>query len=276
MHNKINEWTIGSDPEFAAVDVTGTPRSVIGLIPGTKHEIHDLGSGFGCQQDNVMAELTIPPTDNKNQFVGHILHGKQMINDILQEHGLQIKSLSSARYSNQDLDNEIAQTFGCDPSFCVYTRGQSPRPSAEEVGNLRSAGTHIHIGTKQLLTIPEIEYLMHCMDIHLGIPSLLIDQDEDRRKLYGNAGDFRFNQRVDPLTIAEYRTLGGFFTSSKELIEYLYDQTQAAIDHYTASTDLTIDDEVKRIIDEADYEAAARFVELNKINVITVHAEVTA
>jgi len=92
MHKQITKWTIGSDPEFAAVDATGTTRSVIGLIPGTKYEVHDLGDGYGCQQDNVMAELTIPPSDNKTDFVNHILEGKQKINNILAEYGLKLQS----------------------------------------------------------------------------------------------------------------------------------------------------------------------------------------
>ena len=83
MHKKITDWTIGSDPEFAAIDAAGTPRSVIGLVPGTKHEIYDLGNGFGCQQDNVMVELTMKPCSNKEEFVETMLEGKNMLNDVL-------------------------------------------------------------------------------------------------------------------------------------------------------------------------------------------------
>lgn len=33
---KIQNPTIGSDPEYCAIDNNGIPRSVVGFLPGTK------------------------------------------------------------------------------------------------------------------------------------------------------------------------------------------------------------------------------------------------
>jgi len=53
--------------------------------------------------------------------------------------------ISSARYPEQELESKQAREFGCEKSYSIYT-GVSERPSAEEVGNLRSFGFHIHFG----------------------------------------------------------------------------------------------------------------------------------
>lgn len=262
----IKNFLIGSDPEFGVVNQAGTPSSVIGILPGNKKKPFDIGEGCGVQVDNVMAELTIPPANTKQEFVNSIMYGKQKINELLAPYGLMVRSISSARYSEEALDNDIARTFGCDPSYCIYTKKVSPRPTPEEVGNLRSCGTHIHIGADRLLSIPEIERLIFCMDMFLGVPSILIDEDSDRRRLYGNAGDFRFTN-TDTYTRVEYRTLGGIFTESPQLMEYVYDQTIKAIDFFNNNPELEINKNVEDIINNADIETASEFTKKHKIHV---------
>lgn len=49
---------------------------------------------------------------------------------------------------------------------------------------------HIHIGYDNP-TIDFSKLLIRYMDMYLGVPSVLIDTDVNRRKYYGNAGSFR-------------------------------------------------------------------------------------
>ena len=52
---------------------------------------------------------------------------------------------------------------------------------------------HIHIG----YDAPEIDRslrLITYLDAYLGLPSILIDKDTERRKLYGQAGCFRLTR----------------------------------------------------------------------------------
>lgn len=229
---KIQDILIGSDPEFG-ITLDSMPASVIGKLGGSKKEPMDIGNGCGLQEDNVMAELTMPPCSSKEQFIGYFNYGKQKIEEILLKNtSLPYKavSISSAEYNSQILNNKTAMTFGCEPSWCIYTKDISFRPEPQDVGNLRSAGFHIHIGIPKLLNIKQRIKLIFCMDLMLGVPSILIDTDEKRRTLYGNAGDFRAKLIPDKdYTIVEYRTLGGAMHATDELIGWCYDQTLKAV-----------------------------------------------
>lgn len=226
---KIQNPTIGSDPEYCAIDNNGTPRSVVGFLPGTKKRPFDLNEFVSCQIDNVGAECCIPPCSTEDDFVHYMMMAKNLTEKKLQEENpdLKLVSLSSQRYSYEELNSPTAQMFGCEPSYCVYTADRSPRPTPEEVGNLRSFGFHIHVGFKIEEDENQFDYvdkLIRAMDIQLGVPSIIIDRDEDRRKIYGNAGDLRY-RRINDLLIIEYRTLGGFMHSSEELLRFVYRQT---------------------------------------------------
>ena len=255
---------IGSDPEFA-VSTDGLfpiPVSVIGKLGGNKAEPMDIGEGCGLQEDNVMAELTMPPCKTFEEFYYYINYGKCKIEEIIFKNTGQIvrtQSWSSAEYSKDDVSHPVAQKFGCEPSFCIYTKGISPRPSPEEVGNLRSAGFHIHMGIPKLLSQEERIRLIFCCDLMLGIPSIILDTDNKRRKLYGNAGDFRAKLKPEEdYTIMEYRTLGAAMHGSYLLLNFVWDQTQRAlqlfletssVDEICKKFDISMQ-EIRSVIDE--------------------------
>lgn len=228
---KLNNVTLGSDPEFGVVDFNGNPRSVVGLLGGTKHEPIDIGNGCSKQEDNVGAEICIPPTNNKEEFIASIMYGKEECSRQLFDKGLELISASSLRYDAQELCTNKAMEFGCEPSFCVYTRTTSERPDPRDVGNLRSFGFHVHIGFDGISDVHNVEKIIKAMDLYCGLPSIIIDTDMERRQLYGNAGDFRFKQLATKnITIVEYRTLGGNMHASEELIGYVFDQTMKAVE----------------------------------------------
>ena len=96
----------------------------------------------------------------------------------------------------------------------------NPKPTCEDK-NLRSCGGHVHVGTKH-----DPIHVVKAMDIYLGVPSLKLDPDKQRRKLYGKAGAFRFKSYG-----VEYRTLSNFWIWSKELQEWVFKQTNKALEH---------------------------------------------
>lgn len=249
--NKIVNPTFGSDPEFAFINkITGKAVSACNKLGGSKKQPIDIGEGCGKQEDGVMGEGTIPPVKTREEFIQKIMYCKNTFDAIMkqQDPNIECVSISSAFYDESELQDPKVLEFGCDPSFSHWLKNVSPRPTAAEVGNLRSAGFHIHVGTETELTIEEIEKFMLCMDITCGLPSVLIDQDMNRKKLYGNPGDFRFKQLIN-LTIVEYRTLGGNCHDGEELIGYFFDQTNAAIElfnNYEKNVDL-IDQYYKNI-----------------------------
>lgn len=227
--------TIGSDPEFI-ISYKGKPFSVIFKLGGSKKEPKDIGRECGIQEDNVNAELTFPPVNNVDDFVDYINYGKIVIKKLLKENtGLdcEVESWSSAEFSNEDLNNPVARRFGCEPSYCIYTGNVSPRPSPEEVGNIRSAGFHIHIGMPGTMSTKQKTFMIWCMDVMLGVPSLFIDTDVRRRKLYGNAGDFRYRYLADKdISVIEYRTLGAKLHETNDLIKWVYNQTMKAVEMF--------------------------------------------
>lgn len=280
MKFQILNPTIGSDPEYGAIDSTGTPRSVVDFLPGTKQEPFDLNDFVSCQVDNVGAECCIPPCKNEEEFVNYMTMAKNLTEQKLREMNpdLSLVSVSSQKYSMEELNSPTAQMFGCDPSYCVYTQDRSPRPSPEEVGNLRSFGFHIHVGFKIEEGVDQFELidkLIRAMDIQLGVPSILIDRDEDRRKIYGNAGDLRF-RRIEDILIIEYRTLGGFMHSSEDLLRFVYRQTIKAVEMVNNWQDEyeNVGEKIRYTIDTGDANLAKQFCDNFKIEINATYSSV--
>lgn len=114
----------------------------------------------------------------------------------------------------------------CDPDYCIYTGDQNPKPAGADTTTMRSSGFHIHIGYSH----PEIDRslrLLAYLDAYLGLPSILIDKDTQRRTLYGKAGCFRLTDYG-----CEYRTLSSYFLKDDEHLKWVFKQTLKAIKAY--------------------------------------------
>jgi len=122
---------------------------------------------------------------------------------MLKPYGYKLVAKSSARYELEELDNEIAKLFGCDPSFCTYTNGITIVPGANDVDNLRCSGFHIHFGWESKFREEDYKKFIMLCDIFLGLPSLIVDKDKERRLIYGSLGDYRLPEHG-----VEYRTMG--------------------------------------------------------------------
>ena len=92
------------------------------------------------------------------------------------------------------------------------------------------------------------------MEYTLGLPSVCMDDDTDRRSLYGASGAYR----LKPYGV-EYRVLSNFWLRSEELQRWAYQQAYdsvAKMDTLHVYTDAISPDEVARIINTSDREAA--------------------
>jgi len=262
---RIVNPTFGTDPEFGIFE-NGVPVQIIDFIPGSKKEPCDIGEGCGVQPDNVMIETTQPPTSKKEDFIKYFNYCKNRIQEIIRyntNRNLDIVSISSATYKPEDIAHPIAQKFGCEPSFCIYTGNVSPRPSPEEIGNLRSAGFHLHIGFDGLASYEETDFIIFLCDILLGLPYIVIDGDENRRKLYGNAGAFR----AKPYGF-EYRTLSNAWLNSKEYMRWVFDAVQVGMERLMNGDALYSKyGDIQSIIKTSDWEAAKKIIEAENIEV---------
>lgn len=235
-----NQFTIGTDVEFFVVDQNNNSVSVEGKLGGEKKRPLDIGNGCNRQEDCVLAEFGTPPVQygEKDRFIAYLDYCKSIGNRILSEFGLHLLAGSSRNFSKEELDTPQAMTFGCDPSYNVYTQSQSVIPSPSDVGTLRSAGFHIHIGFPKNFYRDEMSYItaaekiIKSMDLHLGVPSIIMDMDTDRRKIYGKPGDFRFRFLDNGIFVVEYRSLGGGLLGCRESIEYVFKNTCVVIDKF--------------------------------------------
>lgn len=232
---KIINPTIGSDPEFCGLNKdTGNIVSVIDKIPGTKRAEFEIGNGCTIQVDNVNCEFTIPPATNLDDFIGSINYCVEVANKMLAPHNIVLGTMSSNVYSAEDINHPVAKKFGCEPSFDAFYQSiaQVGKP---ENKRLRSAGFHLHVGFDDMenlvLDDDDIFNFIFCCDLFLGLPSIFIDKDTQRRSLYGSPSNFRY-KKIKGTHVIEYRSLGGNLLYNNITIAYCWDQLQLAIDYF--------------------------------------------
>jgi hypothetical protein len=64
---------------------------------------------------------------------------------------------------------------------------------------------HLHFGFDQEPTDQQLEDFVFLCDLFLGLPSIIYDRDVNRRKIFGDLGDFRPKPKYPGL---EYRVMG--------------------------------------------------------------------
>lgn len=215
--------TVGADPEFFFKDSrTSQVVPAVGTIGGTKEKpipIPDLGRGFAMQEDNVMAEYNIPAAEDSAQFARSIVGGWRGVALYVQsKHPHMVPDVGACArlFTDEQLNNSQAMTFGCSRDFNAYEQGRalpSPDPNylKDEGGAWRFAGGHIHLGIKRKDPVPDF-VIAQFADVYLGLPSVVLDKQEKRRELYGSAGRYRPTEWG-----IEYRTLSNFWVWDESL-----------------------------------------------------------
>lgn len=221
-----NVFTLGADPEVFLKDAQGGLISAIDKIGGSKHDPLPLpiGDGFCVQEDNVAMEYNIPPSASRDEFVDNISKAMNFLLDKVKEQGLSFDTRSAAEFPIEQLMHFKALEFGCDPDFNAWNGGQvNPRPRATNMA-LRSCGGHVHVGYKFKNREDMLSFIKRC-DFYLGVPSVLMDEGDERRQLYGKPGAFRSKAYG-----CEYRTLSNFWIFKPELTQWVYEGVQTALE----------------------------------------------
>jgi hypothetical protein len=256
MNTSIKHALIGSDPELF-ISKGGVISSAIGMVGGSKEEPRPTEFG-ALQEDNVLLEFNINPAASLEEFKHHI---KAVMGDatntIAEFHAELVRGLSSHIYQEAELNSfgPSAFIFGCDPDFNGWTGNMNMMPEANP--GLRTAGGHLHIGYSHIEN-PSVEMnqnIIRMCDYTLGLPSILMDKDEQRRELYGKAGCLRHKPYG-----TEYRTLSNFWLFSDELLAWAYEGARASYQNLgklEGYYDVVSGEEVQRIINTND-KAAAR------------------
>ena len=83
---------------------------------------------------------------------------------------------------------------------------------------------HISIGWDDFTQEQQVD-MIKAMDATVGLESVLLDSDTERKKLYGKAGCFRFTSFG-----IEYRSLSNFWIKTDESLQWAWNTTMKAID----------------------------------------------
>lgn len=212
---------IGSDPEFF-VGNGDKIISVIGLLGGSKEEPLPVKDG-ALQEDNVLAEINIHPATSCQEFMDNLRSVRAQLDSRLHPYKSVVKS---SHFFEEEvlLSHPKALEFGCDPDYNCWTG--EPNQSPDAMTYLRTAGGHIHIGYDNPEPDKSFRVAQMC-DVFLGIPSVLLDDDRDRRNLYGKAGACRIKAYG-----VEYRTLSNFWLKDEALIAWAYEQAMECVNRF--------------------------------------------
>lgn len=260
----LNNITIGADPELFIINsATGAVVSSIGLIPGEKgnpYRSNDMPEGYGLEIDNILAEFNIPPVTTKEGFIEAMTYMKDYIKKFVKakNKNLDILCKASMMVDEDQLQSPEAKLFGCSVDYNAYTEGPNPKPEGERT-NLRSAGFHIHIGYDNCNVDTSLQLIKY-LDMYLGIPSVLKDDDTKRRSLYGKAGCFR----LTPYGL-EYRVLSSYFLSNKITLSWVWNGIFKAIDAYHKGYELADSELVQKAINESDKALAEKLIKKYKL-----------
>jgi hypothetical protein len=83
---------------------------------------------------------------------------------------------------------------------------------------------HISIGWDNPTQEQQID-MVKAMDATVGLESVLLDTDTERKKLYGKAGCFRFREYG-----IEYRSLSNFWIKTDDSLKWAWNTTMKAIE----------------------------------------------
>ena len=220
---KIKNITLGTDPELF-LQKDNKIISAIGKIGGSKSEPQPISdNGHFIQEDNVAIEYNIPACKTINDWIFHHNFVKDYLEVLASGMGCTLAIQPIATLEDSELDNDMARLAGCTPDFDVWNECIN-EPVDLSITNKRSAGGHISVGWDDFTQDQQLD-IIKAMDATLGLESVLLDNDTERKKLYGKAGCFRFTAFG-----IEYRSLSNFWIKTDESLKWAWNTTMKAID----------------------------------------------
>ena len=247
--------TLGADPELFLVRNTGGLVASCGMFGGTKMDprrVPELGSHFALQEDNVALEYNIPPSATREAFTANMQTMLTYLQGLVKERGLAFSDLASASFPETELWHPNSRMFGCEPDYNAWEKGAVNKMPNSPDWKFRTCGGHVHVGHKFKSKKATQEFIQH-LDLFLGVPSVLMDPDTNRRELYGKAGSFRYKPYG-----CEYRTLSNFWVLNPKMNEWVWDSVNRAADVWLEkSVDIaSIGPAIQEAINNNNYEVA--------------------
>lgn len=256
---------VGCDPEVF-VKQGGIFRSAHGLIRGDKKNPQPVRNG-AVQVDGMALEFNINPAATENEFVLNVQDVFDQMCRMVP--GYEVVATPVAHFDAAYLKAQPAEALelGCDPDYNAWTGTVNPRPDGNRP--MRTASGHVHVGWTGGENIESADHQARCnmliqqMDFYLGLPSLMYDEDKERRGMYGKAGACRYKSYG-----VEYRTLSNAWLTSKERMAWIFRATQAAVAN-AMSGNLLVEKygDIQNIINTSDVKEAKKIIKAAKLEV---------
>ena len=263
--------SIGSDPEVWLRDSNNNLVSAIKIIDGTKHKPLKTPNGF-IQHDGLAAEFNSNPANSLSEFINNHKLIIKDLEDYIKPFDLKIDLITSIQDTSlllSELGNEEALRSGCIPDYDAWRLAINPRANYHK-NSLRCVGGHLHIAFDQAVGSPLNRIKMvRALDMVLGVPSILYDDDKLRRTMYGRAGAFRPKDINDGDSYdgLEYRTLSPFWLKSEEIMEFIYRGVEFCYNNLeeVSNKAVGLKDDIVSIINSGDRERAVIFCKTNDL-----------
>ena len=245
---------IGADPELF-VKKGDKFISAYGMIKGDKKNPQPVRNG-AVQVDGMALEFNIDPAATEEDFLFKVEDVMDQLKAMVPE--FEVVAVPVAEFGAEYIASQPlkAKELGCDPDFNAWEEAEN-RPLNAELP-FRSASGHVHIGWTDKADIRGGEHigmvrsLVKQLDFFLALPSVIFDEDQKRRELYGKAGAFR------PKTYGlEYRTLSNKWLTSKGLMSLVYRNIHEAVNQLVAGETMYEKyGDIQQIINTSDKKAA--------------------
>lgn len=256
---------VGCDPEVF-VRQKGVFKSAFGLIRGDKKNPLPVRNG-AVQVDGMALEFNINPAASEDEFCINVQDVLHQMTLMVPEY--EVVAVPVAKFDPEYMKEQPKEALelGCDPDYNAWTGLANVKPDADRP--MRTASGHIHIGWTSSEDINDAVHRSNAfavgrqMDFFLGLTSLLWDDDQERRSMYGKAGC----TRIKPYGV-EYRTMSNAWLRSENLIRHVYRNTIEGVNRLL-SGDALADKypNVQAIINDGDAAAALKILNKEKIKV---------
>ena len=203
--------------------------SAYGLIPGSKINPYPVKKG-AVQIDGMALEFNTKPAKTLKQFRDNINIVLSRLYDMIPK-DYEVVVAPVANFSSQYIKNQPieATQLGCESDYNAYTGLENTAPNPNM--NMRTAAGHVHLGWTDNKDIHDPIHFESCrkivkqLDFYLGLPSIINEQPNLRRQMYGRAGAFR------PKSYGvEYRVLSNFWITTGYHIETIFMNSHKAYD----------------------------------------------
>jgi hypothetical protein len=219
----------GTDPEYLILDAQGHPVPAHKAgIPSKDHKLSLGGNEAKVFRDGYMVEINISPSDCRQTMSYRMRRALKSMSLRLQRQKLHLVSVPAVKINlAKDMSRAPADVkqFGCEPSYCAYDHVTKIPPIDAMHHVWRYAGGHLHFSPGKIykltggfnwkpvwLSNPDnYPEAVRLFDQYIGLPLTCLFHSKlqyQRRKWYGQAGEYRPQSYPDGTPGLEYRTPG--------------------------------------------------------------------